>query len=117
MADNAFEFECNDLFPIVGQGLVFRGQVLGGEASVGDRLTVSESKDSVSGTIKVIERDRKLTPSTVIGAEIGILLVKFSDARLNAVLAPRADLESYPHVDTYREMLGVSYPVRLVKAS
>lgn len=115
MSDREFQFECNDIFAIVGHGLVFRGEVLSGEASVGDRVRVLGSEGSVSGTIRLIEKDKKPISSTLKGAEIGLLLTEFSDARLDEMLAPRGDLESYPPQETYREMLGVSYPVQLVK--
>lgn len=117
MVDVGFEFECYEIFVIVGRCLVFRGHTLRGEARVGDRLLLAGSKGTVSATIRVIEHNRKLVPSTIVGEEMGIGLFQFSDPQVNCLIDPPqdTDYETYPPPRDYQELLGVSYPTRLVR--
>ncbi len=118
MTDYAFVFESDDIFAIVGRGLVFRGHVVTGQASLGDRIAILGSEGSVSGTIAAIEKDRKLIEHTIQGVEIGILLSNLTNEKLeHLVNTLHADETNYPPQDTYRQLLGVSMPARLVMVS
>lgn len=66
------------------------------------------SGERVTGTIKAIEKDRKLIDQTISGIEVGVGLYDFSDPTIDAALNDPVDSR-----DTSIEWMGVSFPVIL----
>ncbi len=114
-SNHSFEFETDQMFSIVGRGLVFIGYVTKGVAKPGDRLTFIESEDQVSGTIGVIESARALVDETPHGLEIGILLKDLSSHPNIIELIRAITMGEVEVTDEYfDELLGVTLPTRLV---
>ena len=115
MTNYAFVFESNDIFAIIGRGLVFRGQVVMGTASKGDYITILGSEGFISGTIAAIEKDRRLIDHAVLGVEISILLTNLTNKKLEHMIhTSHINENDYPLQDSYQQLLGISMPARLV---
>ena len=114
----SFEFETTEIFGLFGRGLVFRGQVLTGEVSLGDQVSFKSVGQLVhTARVDAIECDRKLIPKSVPGQEIGLLLIGFGDGAVNRMIhnAPD-DPDQVDGMPTPETVLDVSLPLKMERA-
>ncbi|MCI5114725.1 MAG: hypothetical protein D3912_07835 [Candidatus Electrothrix sp. AX1] len=103
-----FTFESNDIFVLVGRGVVFRGHVLNSEANTGEKVYF----DSEGGRIS--ECDRKIIDSTISDKEIGLLLTNFNPSKFNKIININPSHEEMKKLPSPVEMLETKYPVTLI---
>ena len=109
-----FEFLAHTLFAIYGNGLVFRGDVLNGEAKTNDIVNFEYKGKIESAKIKFIELERSIIDKTVLGKELGILLHDFSVSKFEDwdYVLPETEEEA-EDCPTTEERLEMRMPIKL----
>jgi len=111
---DSFSFEVNDVFCIVGRGLVFRGDVQFGKLIPNQTVAFTLGDIDYSANVAFIELDRKIVQETVIGKEMGLLLTDFNIVEINDyyINAPTDEgmADDYPRL---KDVLNIEYPFSL----
>lgn len=111
---DSLQFECSDVFGLAGRGVVFRGYVLSGVISVGERLQFKTRDGMRSANVAAIELERKLIGASVKGKEIGLLLDSFDAPQVNAAIQAAFDPELANNLESPETLLKITLPVILV---
>ncbi len=111
MAD--FLFSADDAFILQRRGIVFRGRLMGGAVSAGDRATLSVRDGGLAANVGAIELDRKLVPTAIAGVEMGILLIDFDRQSVNDRIQMHVDESNCNDVPTLESLLDFDFPVAL----
>lgn len=77
-----FVFEMEDAFQITGKGTVVTGNVLRGEARVGETVEVNTETTRLTSRISGIESFRKTKEKAVKGEKVGLCLSDITEKQL-----------------------------------
>ncbi|QPF71527.1 hypothetical protein G8A07_00385 [Roseateles sp. DAIF2] len=108
-----FRFTSNDVFVIFRTGVVFHGIVESGSVSKGDHVSLLTQFGPLVARVEAIELDRKLIPTSIAGAEIGLLLANFDRESVNVHVGTLVDESNFNTVPTVESVLGIQVPVTL----
>ncbi len=111
-----FQFKSEDIFVLVGRGIVFRGHVLDGVLKTGTTVSFQTSEGILSAEVTLIECNKKVIPETKKNAEIGLLLNNFSPSYVNEIIAMNPTKEEMEHLPSPVELLNTNYPVFVYEA-
>lgn len=108
-----FRFTSEDIFVLVGRGIVFRGSVLDGALKTGQTVSFQTTDGNLSAEVTLIECNSEIISQTKANTEIGLLLNHFSKSYANEIISMNPTDEEVEQLPSPVELLKTTYPVIL----